>query len=38
MDSPQLAPLWSLLRRDRFRAAVEGLGGYRATETGRRIR
>ena len=28
MDSPLLAPLWALLRSDRFQAAVTELGGY----------
>ncbi|MGH3301383.1 MAG: molybdopterin biosynthesis protein [Streptosporangiaceae bacterium] len=38
MDSPLLAPLWSLLRSDRFQTAVTGLGGYSTKEMGRRIR
>jgi putative molybdopterin biosynthesis protein len=38
MDSPQLAPLWSLLQSDRFKASVEELGGYSTKETGRRLR
>ena len=38
MESPLLAPLWSLLRSDRFQAAVTGLGGYTTKEMGRRIR
>jgi putative molybdopterin biosynthesis protein len=38
LDSPQLAPLWSLLRSDRFQSAVAELGGYSAKEMGRRIR
>jgi len=38
MDSPLLAPLWALLRSDRFQAAVTELGGYTTKETGRRIR
>jgi putative molybdopterin biosynthesis protein len=38
MDSPLLAPLWSLLRSGRFQAAVTGLGGYSTKEMGRRIR
>jgi putative molybdopterin biosynthesis protein len=38
MDSPQLAPLWSLLQSDRFKASVEELGGYSAKEMGRRLR
>jgi putative molybdopterin biosynthesis protein len=37
-DSPRLAPLWELLRSDRFRAAVQELGGYGTEEMGRRIR
>jgi putative molybdopterin biosynthesis protein len=36
--SPQLAPLWSLLESDRFKSAVEDLGGYSAKDMGRRIR
>jgi putative molybdopterin biosynthesis protein len=38
IDSPQLAPLWSLLRADQFRKSVEDLGGYSVAEMGRRIR
>jgi putative molybdopterin biosynthesis protein len=38
MESPQLAPLWSLLQSDRFKASVEELGGYSTKEMGRRIR
>ena len=38
MDSPLLAPLWSLLRSDRFQAAVTELGGYTTKEMGLRIR
>jgi len=38
MDSPQLAPLWSLLQSDRFKASVEELGGYSTKEMGRRLR
>jgi putative molybdopterin biosynthesis protein len=38
MDSPRLAPLWALLRSDRFKAAVEDLGGYSAKDMGRRVR
>ena len=38
VDSPQLAPLWSLLRSDRFQSAVTDLGGYSAKEMGRRLR
>jgi putative molybdopterin biosynthesis protein len=37
LDSPQLAPLWALLRSDGFKAAVEELGGYSAKEMGRRL-
>lgn len=38
LESPLLHPLWSLLRSDRFQAAVTELGGYSAKEMGRRIR
>jgi putative molybdopterin biosynthesis protein len=38
LDSPLLAPLWALLRSDRFRAEVEELGGYATAEMGQRIR
>jgi putative molybdopterin biosynthesis protein len=38
IDSPLLEPLWSLLRSDRFQAAVTDLGGYSTKEMGRRIR
>ncbi|HTX26790.1 MAG TPA: molybdopterin biosynthesis protein [Streptosporangiaceae bacterium] len=38
MTSPQLAPLWWLLKSDRFKASVEELGGYSAKEMGRRLR
>src|SRR5579862_4905505 len=38
LDSPQLAPLWSLLQSDRFPASVEDLGSYSGKEMGRRIR
>ncbi len=38
MDSPLLAPFWSLLRSDQFQAAVTALGGYSTKEMGRRIR
>jgi putative molybdopterin biosynthesis protein len=38
VQSPLLDPLWSLLRSDRFQAAVTELGGYSAKEMGRRIR
>lgn len=38
MDSPLLAPLWSLLQSDRFQAAVTDLGGYSTKEMGRRLR
>jgi putative molybdopterin biosynthesis protein len=35
---PRLAPLWTLLQSDRFRAAVEELGGYDTKEMGYRVR
>jgi len=38
LESPQLAPLWALLRSDRFKASVDELGGYSAKEMGRRVR
>jgi putative molybdopterin biosynthesis protein len=38
MDSPLLAPLWTLLRSSRFQAAVTELGGYSTADMGRRIR
>jgi len=38
LDSPQLAPLWTLLRSGRFQRAVTDLGGYSTKEMGRRIR
>ncbi|MPY98004.1 MAG: molybdopterin biosynthesis protein [Actinophytocola sp.] len=38
LDDPLLAPLWRLLGDAGFLAAVERLGGYRTTESGRRIR
>lgn len=38
VSDPLLAPLWRLLDDADFLAAVERLGGYRATESGRRIR
>jgi putative molybdopterin biosynthesis protein len=38
VESPRLAPLWALLRSDRFKASVEELGGYSAKEMGRRLR
>ncbi len=38
LHSPQLAPLWALLRSDRFKASVEELGGYSAREMGRGLR
>jgi putative molybdopterin biosynthesis protein len=38
VESPQLAPLWALLRSDRFKVSVEKLGGYSAKEMGRRVR
>jgi putative molybdopterin biosynthesis protein len=38
LDDPKLGPLWALMETPEFRAAVEALGGYDATEMGRRIR
>jgi putative molybdopterin biosynthesis protein len=38
LEDPKLAPLWTLMGNPEFRAAVEALGGYDATEMGRRIR
>jgi aldehyde:ferredoxin oxidoreductase len=38
LESPQLAPLWSLLQSDRFKASVEELGGYSTKDMGRRLR
>jgi putative molybdopterin biosynthesis protein len=38
LDDPKLEPLWTLMGNPEFRTAVEALGGYDATETGRRIR
>jgi putative molybdopterin biosynthesis protein len=38
LESPRLAPLWALLRSDRFQASVERLGGYSVKEMGRRVR
>jgi len=38
LESPQLAPLWELLRSDRFKASVEELGGYSTREMGHRVR
>jgi len=38
LESPQLAPLWSLLQSDRFKASVEDLGGYSTKDMGRRLR
>ncbi|MDQ4009607.1 MAG: molybdopterin biosynthesis protein [Actinomycetota bacterium] len=37
-DSDVLAPLWTLLADEKFRASVEALGGYSSVETGRRVR
>jgi putative molybdopterin biosynthesis protein len=37
LEDPVLAPLWELLARPGFRAAVEDLGGYDTAEMGRRI-
>ena len=38
MDSALLAPFWSLLRSEQFKASVTALGGYSTEEMGRRIR
>jgi len=38
IEDQLLAPLWSLLESAEFRRAVEELGGYDTSETGRRIR
>jgi len=38
LESPQLAPLWTLLQSDHFKAAVEDLGGYSTKEMGLRVR
>ncbi|MGH3758056.1 molybdopterin biosynthesis protein [Actinophytocola sp.] len=38
LAGPLLAPLWTLLDREDFRAGVEALGGYSCRETGRRVR
>jgi putative molybdopterin biosynthesis protein len=38
LDDPKLEPLWTLMGKPEFRTAVEALGGYDATEMGRRIR
>jgi putative molybdopterin biosynthesis protein len=38
IDGPQLAPLWALLGDPGFQASVESLGGYSASEMGRRLR
>jgi putative molybdopterin biosynthesis protein len=38
LEDPKLAPLWTLMDTAEFRADVEALGGYDATEMGRRIR
>jgi putative molybdopterin biosynthesis protein len=38
LSDPLTAPLWALLDREDFRAAVEALGGYSCAETGRRVR
>jgi hypothetical protein len=37
LEDPTLAPLWTLLADDDFRAAVEALGGYGTEEMGRRV-
>ena len=36
-DSDVLAPLWTLLADDQFRASVEALPGYSTTQTGHRV-
>ncbi len=36
-DSALLAPLWTLLADPTFHAAIEALGGYSCTETGRHL-
>jgi putative molybdopterin biosynthesis protein len=38
LEDPITGPLWTLLHDPDFRSAVEGLGGYDASEMGRRIR
>ncbi|MFL5875258.1 MAG: molybdopterin biosynthesis protein [Solirubrobacteraceae bacterium] len=38
LDDSELEPLWTLMGKPEFRTAVEALGGYDATEMGRRIR
>ena len=38
LEQDLLPPLWRLLERDDFRAAVEELGGYDAAEMGKHIR
>jgi putative molybdopterin biosynthesis protein len=38
LEDPVTAPLWALLEKPSFRAAVEALGGYGTEEMGRRIR
>jgi len=38
LEDPKLEPLWTLMDTPEFRVAVEALGGYDATEMGRRIR
>jgi putative molybdopterin biosynthesis protein len=38
LEDPVTAPLWTLLEKPSFRAAVEALGGYGTEEMGRRIR
>ena len=37
LEDQLLAPLWELLASPQFRSSVEGLGGYRTDEMGRRI-
>ena len=36
-DSGMLAPLWTLLADEKFRASITALGGYSSAETGRRV-
>jgi putative molybdopterin biosynthesis protein len=37
LEDPVIAPLWALLEKPDFRAAVEALGGYSTEDMGRRI-
>lgn len=36
-DSALARPLWALLADEKFRASIEALSGYSATETGLRV-